>query len=52
MKDPANGNLVDPDTGAVIDGGNMVTGPNGEEVSGIGEPPEDNNPSDDDDFGI
>ncbi len=52
LKDPATGNLVDPETGAVIDGGNMVTGPNGEEVSGVGEPPEDNNNSNDDDFGI
>ena len=52
LKDPATGDLVDPVTGAVIDGGNMVTGPNGEDVSGVGEPPEDNNPSGDDDFGI
>ena len=52
LKDPANGNLVDPDTGAVVNGGNLVTGPNGEEVSGVGEPPEDNSNSSDDDFGI
>lgn len=53
LKDPDTGNLVDPETGAVVNSGNFVSGENGEEpVSGVGEPPVDNNPEDDNDFGI
>lgn len=53
LKDPESGILVDPETGAVVGGGSLITGEDGETAThGVGEPPEDNTPNGDDDFGI
>lgn len=52
LKDPETGYLVDPETGAVVNADSLVSGDEeGTSSSGIGEPPVDNNP-DDDNFGI
>ncbi len=53
LKDPESGVLVDPETGAVVGGGSLITGEDGETAThGVGEPPEDNAPDGNDDFGI
>ncbi|MCM1253474.1 MAG: penicillin-binding transpeptidase domain-containing protein [Clostridium sp.] len=53
LKDPATGYLVDPETGAVVnDDALIINIEDGSAASGVGEPPVDNNPNDDNDFGI
>lgn len=52
LKDPETGYLVDPETGAVVNADGLVSGDEeGTSSRGIGEPPVDDNP-DDDNFGI
>ncbi|MCM1039271.1 MAG: penicillin-binding transpeptidase domain-containing protein [Ruminococcus sp.] len=52
LQDPNTGYLIDPETGAVVNLGNLVTEEDGSlPADGIGEPPEDNTPEEDDNLG-